>query len=148
MNCSLLGSSIHGILQAQILEWVAIPFSRGSSWPRDWTWVSHIAGRFFTDHLKNLYWICYNIVSVVFFWQRGRWDPSSLTKDGTRTPCIGSGSLNHWTVRGVPLVLVFIYNFQYIDRCYEYKCRSVYCLRVLQRKRINRRNMERQRERE
>ena len=36
MNCSLPGSSIHGILQARILEWVAIPFSRGSSRPRDW----------------------------------------------------------------------------------------------------------------
>ena len=42
------GSSVHGILQARILEWVAIPFSRGSSQPRDWTWVSHITGRFFT----------------------------------------------------------------------------------------------------
>ena len=37
-----------GILQARILEWVAIPFSKGSSWPRDQTWVSCIAGRFFT----------------------------------------------------------------------------------------------------
>ena len=45
---SLPGSSVHGILQARILEWVAIPFSRGSSWPRDQTWVSRIAGRFFT----------------------------------------------------------------------------------------------------
>ena len=43
-----LSSSVHGILQARILEWVAIPFSRGSSWPRDWTRVSCIAGRFFT----------------------------------------------------------------------------------------------------
>ena len=42
------GSSVHGILQARILEWVVIPFSRGSSWPRDWTWISRIAGRFFT----------------------------------------------------------------------------------------------------
>ena len=41
------GSSIHGILQAKILEWVAISFSRGSSWPRDWTQVSHIVGRRF-----------------------------------------------------------------------------------------------------
>ena len=41
------GSSIHGILQARILEWVAISFSRGSSWPRDWTQVSRIAGRGF-----------------------------------------------------------------------------------------------------
>ena len=42
------GSSVHGILQARILEWVAISFSKGSSWPRDWTQVSCIAGRFFT----------------------------------------------------------------------------------------------------
>ena len=48
MNCSSPSSSIHGILQARILEWVAIPFSRESSQPRDPTWVSCIAGRFFT----------------------------------------------------------------------------------------------------
>ena len=48
MDCSPPGSSIHGILQARILEWVAISFSRGSSQPRDWTQVSSIAGRFFT----------------------------------------------------------------------------------------------------
>ena len=42
------GSSVHGILQARILEWVAISSSRGSSQPRGWTLVSHIAGRFFT----------------------------------------------------------------------------------------------------
>ena len=40
-------SSIHGILQARILEWVAVSFSRGSSRPRDGTQVSHIAGRRF-----------------------------------------------------------------------------------------------------
>ena len=48
MDCSLTGSSIHGIFQARILEWVAISFSRRSSQPRDWTWVSHIVGRCFT----------------------------------------------------------------------------------------------------
>ena len=48
MDCSLPGSSVHGILQARILEWVAIPFSKGSSLPRGRTCVSHIAGRFFT----------------------------------------------------------------------------------------------------
>ena len=48
MDCSLPDSSVHRILQARILEWVAIPFSRGSSWPRDQTRVSCIAGRFFT----------------------------------------------------------------------------------------------------
>ena len=45
MDCSLPGSSVHGIFQARILECVAISFSRGSSRPRDQTWVSHIAGR-------------------------------------------------------------------------------------------------------
>ena len=40
---------VHGILQARILEWVAFPFSRGSSQPRDWTQVSHIAVGFFTS---------------------------------------------------------------------------------------------------
>ena len=48
MNCSPLGSSVHRILQAIILEWIVIPFSRGSSQPRDQTQVSFIAGRFFT----------------------------------------------------------------------------------------------------
>ena len=47
MDCSPPGSSVHGILQARILEWVAISFSRGSSQPRDRTQVSHIAGRCF-----------------------------------------------------------------------------------------------------
>ena len=42
------GSTVPGNLQARIPEWVAIPFSGGSSWPRDWAWVSYIAGRFFT----------------------------------------------------------------------------------------------------
>ena len=48
MDYSLPGSSVPGILQARILEWVAMPFSRGSSQPRDRTWVSCIADRFFT----------------------------------------------------------------------------------------------------
>ena len=48
MNCSPPGSSVHGILQARIVEWVAMPFSRGSFQPKDRTQVSHIVGRFFT----------------------------------------------------------------------------------------------------
>ena len=48
MDCSLPVSSIHGIFQAWILEWVAISFSRGSSRLRDQTWVSRITGRRFT----------------------------------------------------------------------------------------------------
>ena len=48
MDFSLPSSSAHGILQGRILEWVAIPFSRGSSQPRDLTQVSHVALRVFT----------------------------------------------------------------------------------------------------
>ena len=68
MDCSPPGSSIHGILQARILEWVAILFSRGSSQPRDRTQVSHIAGgcRRILYHLSHhggpriLEWIAYS----------------------------------------------------------------------------------------
>ena len=49
MDYRVHGIIVHGILLARILEWVAFPFSRGSSQPRDQTQVSHIAGRFFTS---------------------------------------------------------------------------------------------------
>ena len=48
MDCNPPGFSVHEILQARILEWVVMPFSRGSFWPRDRTGVSSIARRFFT----------------------------------------------------------------------------------------------------
>ena len=54
------GSSVHGILQARILEWVAISFSRGSSWHRDWTQVSYTAGRLF------IIWASREVVFVFF----------------------------------------------------------------------------------
>ena len=47
--CNPMDYTIHGIPQARILEWVAFPFSRGSSQPRDQTQISHTAGRFFTS---------------------------------------------------------------------------------------------------
>ena len=47
IDCSPPGSSVHGSLQARILEWVAFPFSKGFSPPRNRTQISHIAGRFF-----------------------------------------------------------------------------------------------------
>ena len=47
-DCSLPDSSVYGISQARILEWVTISFSKGSFLPRDWTYVSSLAGRFFT----------------------------------------------------------------------------------------------------
>ena len=49
------GNSVHGILQAR-MEWVAIPFLRGSSWLRDWTWVSPIADRFFAIQATREAW--------------------------------------------------------------------------------------------
>ena len=52
IDCSPPGSSVHGISQARILEWVAIPFFRGSSWPKDWTHISYISctGRWILYH--------------------------------------------------------------------------------------------------
>ena len=62
MDCSPPGSSVHGISQARILEWVAISFSRGCSWPSDRTRVSSIAGRHFTiwatrESHKTIYYV-------------------------------------------------------------------------------------------
>ena len=57
VDCSPSGFSVHGILQARILQWVAMTSSRGSSWPRDWTCVScdsSIAGGFFTTATGSL----------------------------------------------------------------------------------------------
>ena len=57
MDCSLSRSSIHGIFQARVLEWVAISFSRASFWPRDQTWVSSIVDRRIRDQIANICWI-------------------------------------------------------------------------------------------
>ena len=48
IDCSLPGSSIHGIFQTIVLEWIVISFSKGSSQPKAWTRVSHIVDRCFT----------------------------------------------------------------------------------------------------
>ena len=75
VDCSLPGSSVHGILQVRVLEWVAISFSRGSSRPRDWTQVSGIAGRCFTI------WATSEVhLSLVFSWKVGE-------RNETRKPC-------------------------------------------------------------
>ena len=63
VDCSLPGTSVHGILQARRLEGVAIPFSSGSSWPRDWTQFSHIAGRFFPIWATREAWWTYEGIS-------------------------------------------------------------------------------------
>ena len=62
MDYSLPGSSVHGILQARILEWVAISFSRGSSWPRNGTQVS----RHCRQILYQLSHILYLVLNIIF----------------------------------------------------------------------------------
>ena len=56
--CDLMDVAYHRILQARILEWVAILFSRGSDQPKDWTCVSHVTGRLFTVWATREAWIC------------------------------------------------------------------------------------------
>ena len=98
MDCSLPGSSIHGILQAKILEWLAIPFPRSSSWWRDPIRVSSTVGWrffFFFFFIANifflnftvLYWFCHTST-----WIRHRYtcaphpEPSSLLPACTIPP--------------------------------------------------------------
>ena len=87
--CDPMDYTVHGILQARILEWGAFPFSRGSSWPRNWTRVSHIAGRFFTSWatrevsvslaLTYLIIMCFGISFSLFLMLGIHW-PSWLIK--------------------------------------------------------------------
>ena len=77
------GFSVHGILRARVLEWVAIFFSRGSSRPRDLTWVSRIAGRRFT-----------------------LWDTREALKrrwEGTKEQRSDGCYVSHWRTVGVPV---------------------------------------------
>ena len=70
MDCCPPGSSVYGILQARILEWVAIPFSRGSSQPRDRTWVSCIVDRFFPISTQG---------NHMYLFQSEKWKSLSLS---------------------------------------------------------------------
>ena len=72
MDCSLPGSSIHGIFQARVLEWVAISFSRGSSQPRDRTWVSHIVGRCFAIWATTREVMGGTLILILCLWQNKR----------------------------------------------------------------------------
>ena len=79
MGCSLPGSSIHGILQAIILEWAAISFSRGSSHPKNQTQVSCIAGRCFTNRATREAHE-YDIQACKEYWEKVR-QTSYLSKN-------------------------------------------------------------------
>ena len=91
VDCSSPGSSVHGIFQARILEWVAFPFSRGSSQPRDWTQV-FIAGRFFTVWVtREALMINRNIWMI-----SGVWDSPLLQSKQQSTPRLVSIRTLSW----------------------------------------------------
>ena len=68
MDCSTTGSSAHGILQARILEWVAISFSRGSSPPRDQNCSSYTTGRFFTTEPPGKPLLFLSLIQDIIFY--------------------------------------------------------------------------------
>ena len=88
--CDPVDYSVHGILQARILKWVAFPFSSGSSQPRDRTQVSHIAGRFFTSWATREAQECWS----------GQPIPSPTDPPGTGvklwSSCIAGGFFTNW----------------------------------------------------
>ena len=94
-DCSPSGSSVHGILQARILEWVALPFSRGSSQHRGWILVSRIVERFFTIWAtrmpKNTWVGTLSLLQGIF--------PTLESNGGL--PCC-SGFFTSWATREAP----------------------------------------------
>ena len=102
MDYNRLGSSVHEVVQARILEWVATPSSRVSPWPKDRTWVSCISGRFFTMEVprkiffkewkkigkeRNAWWLKKKRKKVVF-----EADPSRLFSES----CQGQVAAGKW----------------------------------------------------
>ena len=94
MDCSLPGFFVHGIFQARILKWVAFSFSRGSSWLRDWTQVSLIAGRRFTlwATFSTFQWYKSNTHSVGNVLWILIFSQASDIQYGTLSWCISSGN--------------------------------------------------------
>ena len=90
--CDPMDYTAHGILQARIPEWVAFPFSRGSSQPRDQTQVSHIAGRFFaswaTREVQE-----YGVGSLSLL------QGSSQPRNQTRVSCTAGGFFTNWVAK-------------------------------------------------
>ena len=108
-DCSLLGSSVHGILQSGILEWVDVPFSRGSSWPRDRTLISCVAGRFFiiwATGKTSIILVCTknkntatDLVISMFFEKCNSWDTVETIRHAPNTTFLDSvDSLYSWLI--------------------------------------------------
>ena len=121
MDCSLPVSSVHGILQARILEWLAITFFRGSSQPWDRTWVSCIAGRFFT------FWATREATKI--FWLHCTAYGLLVPQTGIKPTSLAleAQNLNHWNakeVSGLSILLVFTKNQILVSLIF-------YCLSIL-----------------
>ena len=100
-----------GILQARILEWVAMPSSRGSAQPRDQTQASHIAGRFFyqlSHHgsPRTLEWVAYPF-------SRG----SSSPRNQTRAFCTAGGFFTSWATREALFLFFFFFKCLFFVSC-------------------------------
>ena len=122
--CDPMNYTVHGILQARILEWLTFPFSRGSSQPRDWTQVSHNAGRFFASWATREaqeYWNGWPIPSPMVLPDPGM-EPGSpaLQVDSLPTelsgkpwpgikpmpPAVEAQSPNHWATGNFHVIAV------------------------------------------
>ena len=122
MDCNLLGSSVHGILQARILEWASISSSRGSSWPRNQAQISCTAGRFFTHWATREAMpskLCPNLEGVVrssiVMFQRGHDQLVDIILTGWWWGKWKSGSLTILLVRGLPSCGQHTVNFSRLE---------------------------------
>ena len=101
IDCSSTGSSVHGISQARMLEWIAISFSRESFWLRDWTCVSCM-GR------QILYQLSYKGSPRILEWVANPFFcGSSLPRNWTGFSCISGGFFINWAIREantIPLI--------------------------------------------
>ena len=134
------GSSVHEILQARIPEWVAVLFSRGSSRPRDWTEIYHIAGRFFTvwapreaHKVKSLsrvqpfvtpWTVAYQVPPSMGFSRQEYWSrlpfpsPGDLPNPGIepRSPTLREAHIGHYIAfYNNFCIITFIYLYKYTD---------------------------------
>ena len=91
MDCNPPGSSVHGDSLARILEWVDMPSSRRSSQPRNWTQVSHIAGKRQQGSPRILEWVAYPF-------SRGSYRP----RNQTGVSCIADRFITSWATRESP----------------------------------------------
>ena len=132
MDCSQPGSSVHGISQAKILECIAIFFSRRSSWPRDWTWISCVCciGRLVLYHWATWESLCTRWESSFICFERGHSDSQGLCFEKTPlSPLNGLGTLvesqltvrvrvSFWDIYSISLVcLSFCAPAPWFDHC-------------------------------